>query len=257
MQNHIQKLITDYVQKYQMQKDLLTSWREPLIAFAAADDQRFLELKKSVSATHALPEDFMADAGTVIAYFLPFEKSILDSNVEGQYSSREWVLAYLETNQLIADLNHYLNEECTKLGYKSSIIPATHNFDQERLISDWSHRHVAYIAGLGKFGLNKMLITAKGCGGRIGSVVTNMKIEPTLPDPGEYCLYKAKGTCQRCVQRCVGGALKADTFDRKRCYEMLMTNDQHNPHLSFADVCGKCMVNLPCTYANPLNSNKI
>ena len=49
----------------------------------------------------------------------------------------------------------------------------------KNLISDWSHRHVAVIAGLGKFGLNNMLITDNGCCGRVGSFITDLKIEPT------------------------------------------------------------------------------
>lgn len=36
-------------------------------------------------------------------------------------------------------------------------------------MSEWSHRHAAYIAGLGIFGINNMLITNKGCVGRIPS----------------------------------------------------------------------------------------
>lgn len=248
----MKKLIIDYVKGYQQEKGTQTRWGEPLIAFADANDKRFQELKEIVSPTHALPQDFLPAARTVIAYFLPFEKSILVSNIKGEYSSKEWAVAYIETNQLISELNNQIKTECAKLGYQSTIIPATHNFDEERLISDWSHRHVAYIAGLGKFGLNNMLITAKGCGGRVGSVVTDREIIPTPIETGEYCLYKAKGTCKQCVQRCVGDALKIDSFDRKKCYGILLANDRRNPDLGLVDVCGKCVVNLPCTFVNPV-----
>ena len=53
---------------------------------------------------------------------------------------------------------------------------ATHNFDEAKLVSYWSQKHVAYMAGLGKFGLHHMIITEKGCCGRLGSIVTNAKI---------------------------------------------------------------------------------
>lgn len=255
MQNCLKKLIIDYVEKYQQEKRTQTYWGEPLVAFADARDKGFLELKEIVGPTHALPQDFLAGAKTVIAYFLPFAKNILVSNAEGAYSSREWAVAYIETNRLIFDLNQHIHKVCGQMGFQSSLIPATHNFDEEKLISDWSHRHVAYLAGLGKFGLNNMLITAKGSGGRIGSVVTDLEVEPTPRDTQEYCLYKVKGTCKQCVRQCVGKALTVGSFDRKKCYEVLLKNDRRNPDLGLADVCGKCIVNLPCTFTNPVKSS--
>lgn len=256
MKEYVEKLAADYIERYQLEKGTVTHWGKPLFAYAFAGDPRFADLKRIISPTHGVPQDFLEDARTVIAYFLPFEKSIPLSNVEGKYSSREWAVSYLETNQLIADLNQYLHQEFGRLGYLTSMIPATHNFDEERLISDWSHRHVAYIAGLGKFGLNNLLITAKGSGGRIGSIVTTMELEPTEIETGEYCLYKAKGKCQLCIRRCVGDALHVDSFDRKKCYDILLENDRRNPDLGLVDVCGKCAVDLPCTFRNP-NRSKV
>jgi hypothetical protein len=48
-----------------------------------------------------------------------------------------------------------------KSDFRSVILPPTHNFDEKKLISDWSHKHIGFIAGLGKFGLHQMLITKK------------------------------------------------------------------------------------------------
>ncbi|NLI92314.1 MAG: epoxyqueuosine reductase [Peptococcaceae bacterium] len=252
MKNILRQIIAEEIKSFPLREGVQTRWGEPLIGFADACDRRFLELKTIVSPSHALPQDILPGARTVIAYFIPFENKIARSNFEGQYSSREWAVAYIETNQLIAGINERIYQACSELGYQSSIIPATHNFDQERLISDWSHRHVAYLAGLGKFGLNNMLITAKGCCGRIGSVVTNIMIEPDPVTDNEYCLYKAKGTCKKCIERCAGKALQIDHFDRKKCYGILLENDKRFPDLGLADVCGKCVVNLPCTFTNPV-----
>jgi len=136
----------------------------------------------------ALPKDFLPEAKTVVTYFIPFDESITKSNINDKYSSKEWAVAYIETNKLILDLNTFIKNELEKIGYKSNVIPATHNFDEKKLISDWSHRHVAVIAGLGTFGLNNMIITEKGCCGRVGSFVTDMKIAPTPKLEGENCL---------------------------------------------------------------------
>ncbi|SNS11225.1 Epoxyqueuosine reductase QueG (queuosine biosynthesis) [Anaerovirgula multivorans] len=257
MKEKIEKYIKEFVKKYPEVKGTETRWKEPLIAYADAKNPMFLELKKIVVPTHGIPTDFLQDAKTVITYFLPFEGEVVKSNIKGKESSRTWGMAYIETNRLILDLNTYLHEKIQELGYQSTIIPATHNFDVETLISEWSHRHVAYIAGLGKFGLNNMFITEKGCCGRVGSIVTNIKIEATEVKEEEYCLYKTKAICKKCVEGCINGALTVDGYDRHKCYEMCLHNDEYLGDIGVTDVCGKCMVGVPCSFRNPTNPPKI
>ena len=201
-----------------------------------------------------MPKELLADAQTIITYFIPFSKDTVTSNVDGRETSREWAIAYIETNKLILDLNIHVQSALCQQGYDTSILPATHNFDTTTLISDWSHRHVAFIAGLGTFGLNNMLITEKGCCGRLGSIVTNLKLQPTLRSDRENCLYKRQGLCKRCVTRCVNGALTETSYDRHLCYDMCLYNADSLTKLGLADVCGKCLVNLPCSFINPTNS---
>jgi epoxyqueuosine reductase QueG len=98
-----------------------------------------------------------------------------------------------------------------------------------------------------------MLITDKGCCGRIGSFITDIKIEPTKRKNEENCLYKHMKICQKCVKRCVNNALKNDSFDRHKCYEMCLYNDKfHSNIMDLTDVCGKCLVSLPCSTTNPV-----
>ncbi len=252
MKDKIKGLIEEFVKDYPTRKEVKSKWREPVVKFANANDEMFSQLKEIVRPTHALPEDFLEDAQTVISYFLPFSESVVNSNIEGKYSSREWAIAYIETNKLISKLNKYINRELGRLNYKSTNIPATHNFDKDSLMSDWSHRHVAYISGLGKLGLNNMLITEKGCCGRIGSIITNLEVEPDQKSDKEFCLNKSGGTCNKCVQRCVNDALEIDSFNRHKCYEMLLLNDKSHHYFGITDVCGKCCVDLPCSLTNPV-----
>lgn len=97
-----------------------------------------------------------------------------------------------------------------------------------------------------------MLITEKGCCGRIGTVVTNMKIEPTKRKDKENCLYKNNGSCKKCIDRCVNDALKLSDFNRHLRYEMCLTNGETYKELGLADVCGKCLVDLPCSFRDPV-----
>lgn len=145
-----------------------------------------------------------------------------------------------------------MKKKLAEKNYKASLIAATNNFDKERLLSDCSHRHAAYIAGLGTFGINNMLITEKGCAGRVGTLVTNLKLEASSRDEKENCLNKAGFNCSRCVDRCVNGSLQEDSFDRHKCYELLLENDKLRMESELTDVCGKCCVDLPCSFTAPV-----
>jgi len=252
MKNKLELIINEFINNYSKIKAVESKWKEVIVTYADAEDEMFYELKKVVSPSHALPKDFLPEAKTVVTYFIPLDEHIIKSNIEGKESSRAWAKAYVETNELIKDLNIYICSEIEKLGYKAKVIPTTLNYDNEKQICDWSQRHVAFIAGLGKFGLNNMLITDKGCCGRIGSFITDLTIEPTKRLDRENCLYKHNNTCKKCVDRCVNNALKADSFDRYKCHEMCMCNDKLYSDIGLCDVCGKCLVNVPCSMMNPV-----
>jgi len=252
MKQAIVAAIQDFVAAYQKQEHVRSSWGVPLVGFADASDPLFAELKTAVSHTHAVPQDILPEARTVIAFFLPFPTSMTSTNVKDRMSSREWAVSYVETNELIARLSEHLQEFFSRLGATSCTIPATHNWDEERLVSNWSHRHIAYIAGLGQFGLNNMLITSKGCCGRVGSFVTSLPVEPDPRSDRPACLYKFDGTCRKCVRKCVNEALTDDSFDRFRCYAMLLRNVEEHNEVGYADVCGKCLVAVPCSHADPV-----
>ncbi len=250
MKDKLEEMIDQYIADFS--KTSQTKWGKPLIGYARADDPLFFSLKDIVSPTHELPHDFLDSAETVLSYFLPFTEEVIDSNKNGHYSSKLWGIAYIETNCLIYEINKSLKDRLIGWGYKAAYVPATHNFDREKLISDWSHRSAAYIAGLGTFGLNHMLITANGCCGRVGSLITNLKIEATRCFDRELCLYKANGSCGRCAKKCVNGALAIDGLDRHRCHKMLLENGERLSGLDgLADVCGKCLVEVPCSTGIP------
>lgn len=249
----IRRFIEEYVEKYQSHKGTATAWEKPLVAFAGARDPLFAGLKTAVSPSHAVPQEILSGAQTVITYFIPFKKEFNLSNTKGREASFQWAVAYIETNRLIVDLNQSLAQRLKEWGYLAAVIPPTHNFDKIKLMSQWSHKHVAYIAGLGKFGLHRMLITQRGCSGRLGSLVTDVYLEPTPRPEGEFCLYKHNGSCSLCVQRCPGGALTVDSYDRHKCYDICLENAQIHENIGLTDVCGKCCSSVPCSFRNPVN----
>ena len=252
MKNRTRQEIEDFVAEYQKKKEIATSWGVPLVGFAAAADPLFELLKSAVSPTHAVPQDLLMRAGTVVSFFLPFPKSVTSTNIKERLSSPEWAVSYIETNELIKQLSLHLTEVFADAGEEVVTIPATHNWIEDKLISNWSHRHVAFIAGLGRFGLNNMLITEKGCCGSVGSLITSAVIEADVRPAVESCLYKYDGSCKKCVGKCVNEALFEDSFDRFRCYDQLLKNVEEHKSVGYADVCGKCLASVPCSHLNPV-----
>jgi epoxyqueuosine reductase QueG len=253
-ETEIKSWMSSFVNEFQSKNDVVTEWKEPLIAFADANDPSFLKLKEVIGETHALPNELLKSATTVITYFIPFKESIAQSNQNLEISSKEWAHAYVETNNLISEMNFFLRKKLKSRGFKTKVMPATHNFNEKELLSDWSHKHVAYIAGLGGFGLHKMLITEMGCCGRLGSVITSAKIEPTTRTNNEYCLYFHNQSCMKCVEKCVFDALSIQNFDRHKCYNKCLENAKIYAHLGLVDVCGKCISVVPCSFSNPVPS---
>jgi epoxyqueuosine reductase QueG len=246
----IEKIIEEYAEAYPHSND--TGWEKPLVAYARADDPLFGQLKELASPIHEKPTDFLKEAKTVITYFIPFKEQVVKSNLKGRYCSKTWALSYIETNKLIAALNQQLQELLIKEGYRAVYVPATHNFDPKTLLSGWSHRSVAYIAGLGTFGVNHMLITKAGCCGRIGSLVTDLELEATPRPTEEYCLHLAGGSCGRCAKKCVNSALSLADLNKQKCYEICLINLERQADLeSITDVCGKCLVGVPCSTVAP------
>jgi epoxyqueuosine reductase QueG len=229
-----------------------TAWKPPLIAYANAHDPLFEQLKQIIGPAHLTPRELLPGAESVIAYFLPFRERIAHSNRDTGPASHDWAVAYTETNTLIATINRRLIETLEHDGYATVAPPPTHVFDKEALVSNWSHKHVAYIAGLGTFGLHHMLITAEGCAGRLGTLVTNGSAAPTARYTHEACLHKHNGSCTACVKRCTFGALTVDAFDRRACYRVCQDNSSLFPNAGHADVCGKCASAVPCSYTDPV-----
>ena len=251
----IQELVRGFVEDYKAGRELRTSWREPLVGIASADDPLFPTLKEIVGPTHCMPEDMVADAKSVIVYFFPFAEDEVRSNIADEESSVGWDYSNIETNELIKATSHFLFERLAEKGFEATDLPPTYNYDPVALRADWSHKSAAYIAGLGTFGVNRTLITKSGCCGRFGSTITAKPLEPTPRPDVEYCLWKRSGKCGACVRRCPMGALSVEagiaTYDRQACnYQIYEKIVPQYPEGS-GDACGKCMVGVPCALKAP------
>ena len=229
-------------------------WKKPLVRFADAGSPGFPELRRIVVPDHYMPRDYLPGARTVISWFLPFLPEVGRNNLHGSLSSSQWAEGYLRANEMAARVNeklvHYI---CRNLGCEAAVPSDAGMIGPENPASRWSQRHVAYLAGHGTFGMNNMLISDAGTVGRYFSVVTTLDVLPDGPVQEERCLRKKNGSCGLCIRRCEIGALTESGFNRFACLAQCLKNMALYPG---ADVCGKCTVELPCSYGIPTNTTK-
>jgi epoxyqueuosine reductase len=248
----LRRIVAAFVSSYPREAKVRNWWRKPLLATAEVDD-RFQILPKIASEEHLLPRDLLPSAKTLIVFFLPFVKELIDENSPGKFPCRNWGVAYETTNALIGLMAEEISDQLAVHGHKSALTPATHNFDEVRLVSRWSHKHLAHLSGLGRFGVNAQLITPSGCAGRLGSLVTEAELgNSPLVTSKELCLHKANKECLKCLKRCPVSAVREEGIDRQRCWTRLRMNRNQTEALAdlkeTTHVCGKCVVDLPCSH---------
>jgi epoxyqueuosine reductase len=229
--------------------DNLTLFESPLVAVAKASDPLFDGLKETavVGPNHLSPREWLEGAQTVISYFLPFTFKVREANRISGLPAIEWLYGRIEGEQFNRSLSDYLVKYLTDNGYRALAPGRDRRFSIANRRSNWSERHVAYIAGLGTFSLSRSLITRCGSAGRIGSVISDLPLEPTLRDYkaiDEYC-----SKCGACILRCPPLAITEAGKDNTVCGEYL---DRVLARFKPRYGCGKCQTKVSCEAKIPL-----
>jgi epoxyqueuosine reductase len=228
--------ITRIIQKKVKDSPQHELYREAIVGFASAADPLYTTLRDALGRKMLTPRDILPSANTVVTFFIPFSEMLINHVRSGGKIVQIWSDAYTLTNPLLKqiadDVRKYLNDA----GFESTAEPPTMNYDSVNLTAKWSHKSSAVIAGIGTFGLNRLVITKSGTAGRLNSVITSAVLEPDKRPETEYCLYKKNGTCGVCMERCPSGAINPDGFDRFRCNAYL---DGKNIS-DFEQGCGMC-----------------
>ncbi|HHU05745.1 MAG TPA: 4Fe-4S binding protein [Clostridiales bacterium] len=228
----------------------------PIFGFASAMDPMFEDLRRpeAVGDCFMPPNEWLDGAKSVISFFLPFTEEIKRSNaLDFSEPSALWLHGRIEGHAFLNNLTLFIAEKLRDTGFEA-VVPSLdkrfkmfRNYNGLEFTSRWSERHVAYVCGLGTFGLSKGLITEKGIAGRFGSVITTAALEPTgrkYTGIYEYCTM-----CGSCVHNCPVGAICLETGkDHKKCSDFLdITVEKYRPRYG----CGKCQVKVPCQNGIP------
>lgn len=231
----------------------------PIFAVASAADPLFQTLKEPdvVHPDTLLPTDWLPGAKSVISFFIPFSEPVRKANRESRELADEWLHARIEGQMMVDEVGAFVTRWLTERGH-AAVYPAAHpDFHWIKPFSSiWSERHVAYIAGLGTFGLSKGLISKKGVAGRYGSIITSAELPVTereYDNPFAYCTM-----CGKCAKNCPPKAIdpeKGVQFGKNHqlCSDFLDDNTRppHGPNQRIRYGCGKCQVGVPCEMGIP------
>lgn len=246
---------------------------EPLIGYSAGDDQLFIEYKSVIAHTHLTPREALAfsldktpedlpQKLSVISWVLPVTSKTRQSNRQEKITpSLMWAYTRWYGEKFNDALRAYVVRMLSERGYLAVAPAIQPYFRQDRNekgpYSNWSERHVAYVAGLGTFSLSDGFITKRGIAHRVGSVVTDLELPPglrTARTAFSNCLFYADGSCRACIARCPAGAITEAGHNKVKCSEY-MRNEPFNHLRQDWQVgitgCGLCQVKVPCEFKNP------
>jgi epoxyqueuosine reductase QueG len=150
-------------------------------------------------------------------------------------------MLYQNVNALLDQHAYRLSTFLSEKGHAAIYVPrdgyGTISILKDKPIAFFSHRHAAYLAGLGTFGLNNTLLTKEyGPRVRFVSIFTTAEIEGSAPMRKQLCTK-----CLRCVKACPVSAIPGKEYpegiiDKKAC-----ATRAEQLYSRFLSPCGICI----------------
>ncbi|HAH19761.1 MAG: hypothetical protein A2Y00_10580 [Omnitrophica WOR_2 bacterium GWF2_43_52] len=155
---------------------------------------------------------------------------------------------YRTINMFLDQLALRLSNYIQNLGFRSLPIPASQIVDWQKQTAHLSHKHIAYLAGLGWIGRNNLMVNNKlGSQFRLVTVLTDMPLKSDKPTQ-EDC-----GNCRACVVLCPVKAIKEkrEDFDHLGCFALL--KEFQKQKIVDQYICGICVK--ACRGKSPFNKS--
>ena len=248
-------------------------WERPVVGIAAGDDPYYDFLKRHIGPFHWSPSEVFAlkyeavPASKLRVISIIFPQAAETKRMQKKatvFPCDRWLVSRGEWERFIRGFCEKLEAALDKKGIRAAAVDLRKEFSRMTsenlgIASKWSHRHSAFAAGLGTFGLSDGFISEKGKAIRITSVITESDAHVTPRGdrgPYDWCLYYSKGTCGACIKRCPAGAITSEGHDKDICsgYESQVCEKYWPAHIERCDYifgCGICQAGVPCMSRRP------
>jgi epoxyqueuosine reductase QueG len=177
------------------------------------------------------PADILNGARSVVVCAMRLPESVLEGPATSYQSTMDAIHRRLD--ELAVKMALYIEESGGKAIPVPSDEPYRHwETDRSYGRGDLSHKHAAQAAGLGKLGLNSMLVTPQ-YGNRVHlvSVVTDIALDPDPLLQWEPC----PPGCARCIRACP--IIDGPSVDQAKCRPVVM---QRLPKGAVIEACWAC-----------------
>ena len=247
----------------------------PLIGVVRGDDAYYDFLKEHIGGFHWNPAEVFAlkykenvDRKNLRVFSMIFPQTDATKEMQKKeakvFPSDRWVVSRGEWEPLMQEFSGKLEKALEEEGIRSASLDLRPEFTRQvskncGIASNWSHRHSAFAAGLGTFGLSDGFISERGKAIRITSIIVEADAKPNdRGDRGPYdwCLYHSKGVCGACIKRCPVDAISKKGHNTERCaaYEDEAIAKYWPKHIERGDYifgCGICQAGVPCMSKRP------
>lgn len=201
------------MKKNSIKKEILKKCEElqiPLIGFAPVIRWKNPPEALPNNFNEWIPEEFWPqsiypETKTVIVIGLPVQLPIVETAPSIYYHE-----LYNTVNEALDSKAYEISNFLTFKGYPSIYLPRDAYGDIDVLLEEpfafFSHKHAAYLAGLGSFGQNNVLLTPEyGPRVRFTSIFTTAEIEGSKIKNKDLCTQ-----CLACVKKCPVNAIREE-----------------------------------------------
>lgn len=244
-------------------------YEEPLMGVAAGDDPYFDFLKEHIGDFHWSPaeafelkygEKIEGSSLRVVSMVFPQTDNTKKAQKEATvFPCDRWLVSRGEWEKMMKEYCTAVENAFEEKGVRSVSIDLRPEFsrvmsENHGIASKWSHRHAAFAAGNGTFGLTDGFISRRGLAIRLSTFIVEYPFDVTerkYSDPYEWCTM-----CGACIRRCPCGALDENGHIKSICadYEYEACEKYYPEHIDgtgYIFGCGLCQAGVPCTNGRP------
>jgi epoxyqueuosine reductase len=207
----------------------------PLAGFASADRWE-VPLFEPWVPEEFRPHSIYPEVKTVIVIGMPVSLPIVDTAPSIYYHE-----LYRTVNALLDQNGYRIASFLNAQGFPSVWVPrdgyGSIEVLKEKPVAFFSHRHAAYLAGLGNFGINNTLLTPEfGPRVRFASIFTAADIpsDPIVDNP--LCIR-----CMRCVNACPVKAIDGKDYPSGLTAKKACATRSEGLSKRFISPCGICI----------------